>query len=308
MPGKLALCPVCEKPPKDSHEPVVPGPIDVRCQRCGTYQITADGIEALRAPTPFRWVLSGVLRQATELRRTKPTVTGEVVRSSLHESVAPTRVSERIDLLIQLAYRRSGKIGAQARIQLDEDYPAAFCKDGDEFVGLMDVAHGLEYLRILPSDAERTVQLDFYSAGYARLDETQRAVPGRGTQCFVAMWFDESLDDAYNKGFRVGIEQAGGKALRMKELEHNGKIDDRLIAEIRRSRMVVADFTGHRSGVYFEAGFADGLGIPVIWSCRKDELEKAHFDTRQYNHIDWTDPADLAKRLEARIRATVPLG
>ena len=90
--------------------------------------------------------------------------------------------------------------------------------------------------------------------------------------------------------------------------EHNEKICDAIIAEIRRSRFVVADFTGQQSGVFFEAGYALGLDIPVIWTCReaqKHELER-HFDTRQYNHILWTDEADLYESLRRRIEATIP--
>jgi hypothetical protein len=43
--------------------------------------------------------------------------------------------------------------------------------------------------------------------------------------------------------------------------------------------LLVADFTGQRGGVYWEAGFAQGLGIPVIRTCKSDELWKLHFDT-----------------------------
>jgi hypothetical protein len=50
---------------------------------------------------------------------------------------------------------------------------------------------------------------------------------------------------------------------------------------------------GHRGGVYFEAGFAMGLGLPVFWTCRQDDLDKLHFDIRQYNCIDWADPPSL---------------
>lgn len=88
--------------------------------------------------------------------------------------------------------------------------------------------------------------------------------------------------------------------------EHNQKICDAIIAEIRKSRFLVADFTGHRGGVYFEAGYALGLGIPVIWTCREDDLEKTHFDTRQYNHVVWKDEKDLFEKLKRRIEATVP--
>jgi nucleoside 2-deoxyribosyltransferase len=68
---------------------------------------------------------------------------------------------------------------------------------------------------------------------------------------------------------------------------------------------MIADFTLHRKGVYFEAGFAMARGIPVIFSCRSDELEQTHFDTRQYNHIVWETAKELNAKLSDRIRATV---
>ena len=47
---------------------------------------------------------------------------------------------------------------------------------------------------------------------------------------------------------------------------------------------MVADFTCEkgkvRGGVYYEAGFAQGIGIPVIWTVAKDSLDDVHFDTR----------------------------
>jgi nucleoside 2-deoxyribosyltransferase len=72
------------------------------------------------------------------------------------------------------------------------------------------------------------------------------------------------------------------------------------------SRYVIADFTGNRGGVYFEAGFAQGIGKPVIWLVDKADLGNVHFDTRQYNHIVYQDYADLKTQLVARIAATVP--
>ena len=99
------------------------------------------------------------------------------------------------------------------------------------------------------------------------------------------------------------------EAQRIDRKEHSNKIDDEIIAEIRRSRFVVADFTCEREkvrgGVYYEAGFALGLGLPVIWTCRKDCLDYLHFDTRQYNHIVWETPEELYARLKARIGAFI---
>jgi nucleoside 2-deoxyribosyltransferase len=123
------------------------------------------------------------------------------------------------------------------------------------------------------------------------------------------MWFDPSLTDAYKKGIEQAVLGAGYKCLRIDQKEHIGKIDDEIIAEIRRSRFVVADFTSKRDmargGVYFEAGFAMGLGIPIIWTCKADCIDYVHFDTRQFNHITWTTPEDLRVKLLNRIGAVI---
>ena len=158
--------------------------------------------------------------------------------------------------------------------------------------------------------------------GYTHLAELEK-VTTDSSQAFVAMWFDDSMNDVYENGIEIGIRDAGYEARRIDRIEHINKIDDEIIAEIRRSRFVVADFTyrdfeacmdeeerkkaGARAGVYYEAGFAHGLDIPVIFTCRKDVLEKIHFDTRQYNHIPW-EPEKLEefrKALSDRIAAVI---
>ena len=126
---------------------------------------------------------------------------------------------------------------------------------------------------------------------------------------FVAMWFDHSMDAA-DVTIGTAIREAGYRALRLDRYEHNNRIDDEIMAAIRRSKFVVADLTGQRGGVYFEAGFALGLGIPVVWLCRKDDMAKIHFDNRQYNFILWEAEKleDLKAALRNRIEATIGSG
>jgi hypothetical protein len=143
--------------------------------------------------------------------------------------------------------------------------------------------------------------------GYARLASINAASSG-STKAFIAMWFDPSMNAARD-AIKDAISDAGYDPVRIDDKEYNEKIDDEIIAEIRRSRFVVADFTqgetGARGGVYYEAGFAHGLNIPVIFCCQKETLSKIHFDTRQYNHIAWDDAEDLRLRLSQRISATL---
>jgi hypothetical protein len=158
--------------------------------------------------------------------------------------------------------------------------------------------------------------------GWEALEDYQR-LRADSNQVFVAQWFGgaahkEEMDKLFEDGMSKGVEDCdlGLKAFRIDQKEHNGKICDEIIAEIRRSKLVIADFTcefiehggqSHpqiRGGVYYEAGFAYGLGIPVIFTCKKDSEGAIHFDTRQYNHILWETHAELAEKLKQRIKAT----
>lgn len=147
--------------------------------------------------------------------------------------------------------------------------------------------------------------------GYVHLAELEQVIVD-SSQAFVAMWFDESMDSAWRDGIKPAIENAGYVPMRIDQKEHVDRIDDQIMAEIRRSRFVVADFThgdgGVRGGVYYEVGFAHGLNIPVIFTCRKDILKEIHFDTRQYNHIFWKNPEELREKLEVRIGAVIGYG
>jgi hypothetical protein len=80
------------------------------------------------------------------------------------------------------------------------------------------------------------------------------------------------------------------------------------MAQIRRSRFVVVDYTGQRHNVYFEAGFALGLGLTVIPTCRADESDKLQFDVRHLNTLAWKSSDELAEGLDRRIRAVIGAG
>lgn len=86
-------------------------------------------------------------------------------------------------------------------------------------------------------------------------------------------------------------------------------IDDRMRVEIRRSRFMLADLTHSNNGAYWEAGYAEGLGIPVIYTCKKAVFDerKSHFDTNHHLTVMWHgDNATVTEELKATIRATLP--
>lgn len=141
--------------------------------------------------------------------------------------------------------------------------------------------------------------------GWERLEDIRRQ-GGASTRCFVAMWFHESMNEAYEQAIAPAITEAGYEPLRIDRMEHVNRIDDEIIGQIKRSRFMVADFTGQRHEVYFEAGLMLGIGRTVIWMSRREDLTKdggLHFDIRQFNFIAYESTGEARKRLYDRILA-----
>jgi len=168
--------------------------------------------------------------------------------------------------------------------------------------GLIDVRYSLTF-----GGPVFTSGITILERGWLHIEEYIKQSNLESKKVFVAMWFDKSLDSAFAKIYEI-IERLGYIPLRIDTKEHNNEISGEILYEIRRSNFMIADVTGQRHGVYFEAGFALGSNIPVIWSCRRDFLDSIHFDTRQYNHIVWENVEDLAEKLEKRIKGTIFLG
>ena len=124
---------------------------------------------------------------------------------------------------------------------------------------------------------------------------TGSGIPGT---CFVAMSFDRSLDGAFHEGIRSAVEEdCGFRVIRVDREPHNDNITDRILAGIRTAQFVVADFTHQRTGVYYEAGFAQGLGRVVVRTCRSDDFDNLHFDTRQFFHLKWNTQSSFGNVL-----------
>ncbi len=128
--------------------------------------------------------------------------------------------------------------------------------------------------------------------GYQRLAELDS--PNIGSdQVFVAMWFNDDTEQL-RETIRAAVKAANLKPYFVDEDSSNqDKISDRIELEIRRSRLIVADFThddkGARGSVYYEAGLAKGLGLPVVWTCRGSNMGDLHFDTNHYPHLEWSE-------------------
>lgn len=220
------------------------------------------------------------------------------VNELLSSLPVPKTFHEKVGKVLEHLQRQSKFIGQRIDIFPLRDYPISYSSDSEELWFLLQEMQDSRWIKF----STPHVQLTF--DGWNQINEiNQRRRISK--QVFVAMWFSGETEEAYFNGIEKAITECGYSPVRVDRIEHNEKIDDRIVAEIRKSAFMVADFTGQRGGVYFETGFAMGLGMPVIWLCRKDHINDVHFDTRQYNHIVWETPDELYEKLRDRIDATI---
>lgn len=145
--------------------------------------------------------------------------------------------------------------------------------------------------------------------GWQRFEELRLGAPS-GRKAFMAMEYGKArMDRIVNEHFRLAVAETGFDLKRLDDDPRAGLIDDRLRVEIQGARFVIADLTHGNPGAYWEAGYGEGLGKPVIYTCERSVFKEAsHFDTSHHLHVLWQeeDLADAMIRLKATIRATIP--
>lgn len=163
-------------------------------------------------------------------------------------------------------------------------------------------------------------------------DDSSRSV-------FVAMWFAEFTKPLRevirkvlkSKGFDpVFVDELPTRSdltpEQRKDLAENSTIDNMIVANIRRSKFVIADlscFPGEKltsvlykdlegnplsrdlvcAGAYFEAGYASALEKPIIYLVHKNQTP--HFDVNHIPYITWDEKSlcELEVQLKSSIEA-----
>jgi hypothetical protein len=271
------------------------------CPACGRYEVgllLATGVLSQLNPSDRRLAgLSAYVRESNK-RGEAP-----VLRSENWEDLAAgylhASAREKLRRVLERAEELTTRAGEAVKIYQALDYPLFHALES-EVPFLVKTLIDQELLE------QKSDAYVITAKGWEQLEPAGRG--GAPGTCFVAMSFKPELDAAYDEGIRPAVTtDCGFDVIQLSRVEHSENINDKIIAEIRRAQFLVADFTFHPAGVYFEAGFGLGLGRLVIWTCRKDHFdERVHFDTRPYNHILWQHESELREKLRNRIRALVP--
>jgi len=246
-----------------------------------------------------RYILSAATRQASDNNAPLRLVTDELP-ALISVGRVPRTPQEAMDRLLLVLHARTQSFRGHTEWNNAVDYPLLTVENAGTANWLM---YQLSQSGLITQERGQPIEITL--RGWERI-EALRTTGTLSNQAFIAMAFDRSLDAARDQGFIPALEATGFTPVVLSLREHNGLIDDVILSEIKRSGLLVADFTMLKGGVYFEAGFAMGLGIPVIRTRKAADDGDLHFDVSHYNFIFWADETDLREKLERRIRATVP--
>lgn len=303
------------------------------CLRCGRYRVhddfAQDNPQGLEDESK-RLRLSAVVRRANDEHPQELfTIDERDVEQLLARAPLPHPV-DQIDMLIEAIAERQRGYTSLTQAESAEVWAARmFFPTGAGLLKFQSDVHQMGLLRsevAHTTNGEPPILFALTLRGWERARELKKA-RGPGNQAFVAMWFHPDMDRPFDEGFAPALEATGYAPYRVDRAQHNNKIDFEIMAQIRRSKVLIADATGTRPSVYYEAGFAEGLGIPVLWCCCKDGqgfiadpdvlaptmskapacvpkawFDCAAFDTNHNVFTLWSDPGDLRSKLIARIQ------
>ncbi|MFH1746406.1 MAG: hypothetical protein ABIG44_05105 [Planctomycetota bacterium] len=228
----------------------------------------------------------------------------------------PRTVAENINRCLCNLARKSWRPGYPVHLK-DSDTPIFFTEEPLEQTFIQDAMCEYGWIKRIDHPSESRPSLEYKllvtPEGWARYEELTAGKASPENPAFVAMWFGDKdrkteMDDLYEEAIKPAINDAGYRARKSNSEEHNNYIMDQILGYIRMAPFVVAELTSHNSGVYYEAGFAAGLGTPVIPCCPTDESKNVHFDIQQVNQIRWSTKDNLKRQLTARILGSIGRG
>ena len=312
-----STCPLCTNPLNIAAR-ISGSFLELDCRICGKVSVH-------EAFDPEKYddvlhLLSGWTRERTEKgSQTIPIIPEDIdpVTEGLSVSAIislpniPKSIDENIGKFLEAINRKSRFFGDEKSIALTYDYTLAylehFREEGSElyFKPFSKFLAELVSAGFINRPDSKSNRYELKIEGLRYLEKIRRKRP-ENFDCFIAMKFgDKLLDKAYHEAMVPAIIEAGYKPVQMAYLEHNNNIIDEMLGGIKKSSFMVADLSFQNQNVYFEAGFAQGLGIPVIYTCHDYHAHEIKFDTQHVNQIRWSDIDELRVKLKNRILATI---
>ncbi len=232
------------------------------------------------------------------------------LKQFITESYYPRTPKEKYDNLISELFKRQSAIGhniAYLNLKNDMLIEKSYFDSSGEFLKYINALEEEKLINCNYSSGKSldSLILNITFKGFTYLDQLEKT-GSESKNCFIAMAFKNETVPA-REAIKNAIIKTGFIPIIIDEqnIDSDQTINDAIIAGIKKSKFCISDFSFHRNGVYFESGYALGLGKPVIYCCSKEEFKNAHFDIKPLQHIIYDSPEQLEKNLIHKIEAWI---
>jgi hypothetical protein len=305
----IANCPVCNEKNAQIEEQIGSTLLHVNCRACSTFAIDMPVAEHYRDDPKFPPRLRYRIRKMQRGNGNKyPFVTEDMAGRFAAEPLPSLK--EQADSLVLRAgdeLRESNPAGL-AFIKIEELVAIVGSYDPNSLQeGVIKAISATEDRLINPRIAGDVLVVGLTFKGWERYEQVKRT-PSEMHLAFMAMPFNEKrLDDLFVNTFKPAVKDTGFELRRVDEAPRAGVIDNNLRVEIRKARFLIADLTEKNAGAYWEAGFAEGLGKPVFYTCEKAYFDqyKTHFDTNHCHTVMWIDTPEGLQKASDDLKATI---
>jgi hypothetical protein len=193
-----------------------------------------------------------------------------------------------------------GPLAAVQAVILDADFDAGITRIVQAIASLRQSSEPppSEYVD-LNGIVEDAVERKLASMGLVGTPRRQARERENPRLVFVIASFAEDMEPAF-EAVEAAAKAVDLDAYRVRDIPGDYRITDTILSEIERARFVVADLTHERPNVYFELGYARGLGKRVITIKRAGA--RAHFDVQDWTYLEYADSRPLERDLIERFR------
>lgn len=242
-----------------------------------------------------------------------PILDNQILEDIIRNSVYPKTPEDKANNLLNFLHGQQDFEGAPISYNViakkpDELAKKLYFKNIKEMQFYLSTLKEMGYVRYgstTTMDGHHISDIFITYTGLSKVIELNE-LGNHSNRCFIAMSFSPEQEPTREALKKVITDLTYDPIIIDEQhIESDTTINDAIIAEIRKSKFVVSDFTQHKHGVYFETGFALGLKKPVIYTCSKKDFDKTHFDTNHYPHIIYEDLEELAKKLKDKIEAWI---
>ena len=296
----------------------------VECQNCGSFKMSGSAyadFPGRKCTAQEEAVLSHAVFKMHD-RDPLPWLDSYIIDELLESGKPPGHIEQAENLILFIGHeldQRANPGGEIVKVNYSLFRAAIGAVHTEDAKFIVDELHNDELVSVGEGEAEYggrpykgcpAIGLTF--KGWSRYGELMT----KGTTApiaFMAMQYgDEVLNRMFDNCFSPAVADAGFELRRLDRYPKAGVIDNLLRSEIRNARFLLADLTHYNRGAYWEGGYAEGLGKPVIYLCERsvfdDEKKRPHFDTNHCQTVVWEEenPEECARKLKATIRVTLP--